>query len=120
MGGWGGVVSGSGGILLLFIRALPPPLLFRAVPLFEAGEMLCSAVFVSVVRQMKAFCVRGFAASAARKGKGASLFDIFFPHAPLAGRYTRKIKDNPDPPFFFFFFQRAVSIWELSLFRRPF
>lgn len=60
--------------------------------------MLCSAVFVSVVRQMKALCVQGFAVSAARKGKGTSLFDIFFPHAPLAGRYTRNIKDNSDPP----------------------
>lgn len=80
--------------------------------------MLCSAVFVSVVRQMKALCVRGFAASAARKGKGASLFDIFFPHASLAGRCTRKIKDNsaPPPPFFFL---RAISIWELVLFLRP-
>lgn len=108
-----------------FYMRLLPPLLFRAVPLFEWGEMLCSAVFVSVVRQMKALCVHGFATSSARKGKGASLFDIFFPHAPLAGRYTRKIKDNSSPSFFFgsscfFFFQRTVSIWELSLFLRPF
>lgn len=79
-----------------FIRPCPPPLLFRAAPLFEGGEMLCSAVFVSVVRQKKALCVQGFAVSAAREGKGASLFDIFFPHAPLAGRYTRKIKENSD------------------------
>lgn len=64
--------------------------------------MLCSAVFVSVVRQKKTLCVQGFAVSAARKGKGTSLFDIFFPHAPLAGRYTQKIKDNSDPVFFFF------------------
>lgn len=48
--------------------------------------MLCSAVFVSVVRQKKALCVQGFAVSDARKGKGTSLFDIFFPHALLAGR----------------------------------
>lgn len=102
-----------------FYICLPPPLLFRAVPLFERGEMLCSAVFVSVVRQMKALCVQGFAASTARKGKGASLFDIFFPHASLAGRYTRKIKDNSDP-LFCLFFLRAISIWELSLFLRPF
>lgn len=87
--------------------------------LFEGGEMLCSAVFVSVVRQKKAFCVPGFTASDARKGKGTSLFDIFFPHAPLAGRCTRKIKDNSVPllppflSFFPFFFQKAVSIWEL-------
>lgn len=85
-----------------FYMCLPPPLLFRAVPLFEWGEMLCSAVFVSVVRQMKALCVHGFAMSSARKGKGTSLFDIFFPHAPLAGRYTRKIKDNSNPSFFWF------------------
>lgn len=50
--------------------------------------MLCSAVFVSVVRQKKALYVEGFTVSDARKGKGASLFDIFFPHAPLAGRCT--------------------------------
>lgn len=65
--------------------------------------MLCSAVFVSVVRQKKALCVEGFTVSDARKGKGTSLFDIFFPHAPLAGRCTRKIKDNSDPLFFVFF-----------------
>lgn len=102
-----------------FYMCLPPPLLFRAVPLFVGREMLCSAVFVSVVRQKKALCVQGFAVSAARKGKGTSLFDIFFPHAPLAGRYTRKIKDNSDP-FFCLFFQRAISIWELYLFLKPF
>lgn len=32
--------------------------------------MLCSAVFVSVVRQKKALCVQSFTASHARKGKG--------------------------------------------------
>lgn len=97
-----------------FYMCLPPPLPFRAVPLFEGGEMLCSAVFVSVVRQKKALCVQGFAVSAARKGKGTSLFDIFFPHAPLAGRYTRQLWPV------FVFFQRAISIWELYLFLRPF
>lgn len=97
---------------------LPPPLLFRAVPLFEGGEMLCSAVFVSVVRQKKALCVQGFAVSAARKGKGTSLFDIFFPHAPLAGRYTRKIKDNSDPFLccFFFFPESHLNMGTLFIF----
>lgn len=31
------------------------------------------------------------------RGRALSLFDIFFPHAPLAGRCTRKIKDNCEP-----------------------
>ncbi len=80
--------------------------------------MLCSAVFVSVVRQKKALCVQGFAVSAARKGKGTSLFDIFFPHAPLAGRYTRKIKDNSDPFFlsFFFFLESHLNMGTLFIF----
>lgn len=107
---------------MLFICACPLPSFSEQFLLFEGGEMLCSAVFVSVVRQKKALCVQGFAVSTARKGKGTSLFDIFFPHAPLAGRYTRKIKDNSDPLFclLFFFIQRAISIWELYLFLRPF
>lgn len=42
--------------------------------------MLCSAVFVSLVHQKKYLCVQGFAESYARKGKGISLFDIFFSH----------------------------------------
>lgn len=46
--------------------------------------MLCSVVFVSLVHQKKYLCVQGFAKSYARKGKDISLFDIFFPHAPLA------------------------------------
>lgn len=96
---------------------LPPPTPLPSFSepflLFEGGEMLCSAVFVSVVHQKKALCVQGFTVSVARKGKGSSLFDVFFPHAPLAGRCTWKIKDNSDPPFCLFFFQRSVSIWEL-------
>lgn len=97
--------------MLLFIRACPLPSFSEQFLLFEGGEMLCSAVFVSVVRQKKALCAQGFAVSAARKGKGTSLFDIFFPHAPLAGRYTRKIKDNSDPLFFlsFLFFFPQLS-----------
>jgi len=80
-------VWGGGGIPLLFYMRLPPPPTthpthpptHRPPPsppfqsqflLFEGGEMLCSAVFVSVVRQKKALCVQGFAVSAARKGEG--------------------------------------------------
>lgn len=81
--------------------------------------MLCSAVFVSVVRQKKALCVQGFAVSAARKGKGTSLFDIFFPHAPLAGRYTRKIKDNSDPFFLSFFSHLNMGTLSISGAFRP-
>lgn len=38
--------------------------------------------------EMKDLCVRCFAASPAREGKGTSFFDIIFPHAPLAERCT--------------------------------
>lgn len=68
-------------LLLLPPFFLPPPspapLLFRVSPLLEGVEMLCSAVFVSVVRQMKALCVRS---SVARKGEGRSLYLTSFSH----------------------------------------
>lgn len=119
-GEWAWWGSGQWRNFAAFYMCMPPPLLFRAVPLFEWGEMLCSAVFVSVVRQMKALCVHGFAMSSARKGKGTSLFDIFFPHAPLAGRYTRKIKDNSNPSFFLvfasFFPENHLNMGTFSIF----
>lgn len=69
--------------------------------------MLCSAVFVSLVHQKKYLCVQGFAKSYARKGKGISLFDIFFPHAPLAEKCSWKIRGNSD--LLFVFFSRRAS-----------
>lgn len=104
---------------LLFICVLAPlPSFSEQSLLFEGAEMLCSAVFVSVVRQKKALYVEGFTVSDARKGKGTSLFDIFFPHAPLAGRCTRKIKDNSDPLFCLFCPESCLNMG--TLFLRPF
>lgn len=64
--------------------SLAPPSFSELFLLFEGGEMLCSAVFVSMVHHKKYLCVQGFAESYARKGKDISLVDVIFPHAPLA------------------------------------
>lgn len=98
-----------------FLYVPPPPFFFRAIPFIWGRRdvmFCCSAVFVSVLCQKKALCVQGFTVCYARKGKGTSLFDIFFPHVLLAGRCTWKIKDHSDP-LFVFFFKGTVSIWEL-------
>lgn len=70
--------------------------------LFEGGEMLCSAVFVSVVRQKKALCVPSFTASHARKGKGAFFIWHLFPTCSIGWEMHSKNKRRlrtPPPPF---------------------
>lgn len=70
--------------------------------LFEGGEMLCSAVFVSVVRQKKALCVPSFTASHARKGKGAFFIWHLFPTCSIGwemhSKNKRRLRTHP-PPF---------------------
>lgn len=120
MGLGGGL--GTGGILLAFYMCLPPPLLFRAVPFIWGRRDVMFCCFCKRGASEESPLCTGLRCEHCQKGEGHFFIWHLFPTCSIGWEIHSKNKRQLWPPFlsFFFFIQRAISIWELYLFLRPF
>ena len=100
---------------------MPPPLLFRAVPFIWGRRDVMFCCFCKRGASEESPLCTGLCCERCQKGEGHFFIWHLFPTCSIGWEIHSKNKSLVLTPFFvFFFFQRAISIWELYLFLRPF